>query len=77
MSQFQHFFTGGGQSFNQSFTFRKTPPEIMIKMIESGRLPKPGEGPPPSLRKICRFQATLIAVNENGDDVCCTVTGGE
>ncbi len=54
-----------------------TPPEIMIKMIESGRLPKPGEGPPPSLRKICRFQATLIAVNENGDDVCCTVTGGE
>ena len=69
-----------------------TPPQIINKMIEAGRLPKPGEGPPPSLRAVSRFQATVVARSEktrkapragldSGDetveDVCITVSGGE
>ena len=62
-----------------------TPPAIIAKMIEAGRLPKPGEGPPPSLRAVSRFQATVIATAEMvggaeaplPEDVCVTVSGGE
>ena len=55
-----------------------TPPLIIEKMIKAGKLPKPGEGPAPSLRAVSRFQATIIASNsKTGDDVCVTVSGGE
>ena len=54
-----------------------TAPESFIESIEQGRLPKPGDGPPTEERANRRFQSTLIAVNEAGDDVAVSVTGGD
>lgn len=54
------------------------PPSIIEKMVKAGKLPKPGEGPSPSMRSVSRFQATVIASNKGiGKDVCITVSGGE
>jgi len=54
-----------------------TAPEFFIESIEQGRLPKSGEGPPAEERANRRFQSTLIAVNEAGDDIAVRVTGGD
>ena len=54
-----------------------TPPEVILRLIDEGRLPKPGEGPPLDERAKRRFQSTLIAVNEAGEDVAVTVRGGD
>ena len=54
------------------------PPEIISKMIKSGRLPKPGEGPSPKERRSRRFQTTVIVGGERaGDRSVAVVRGGE
>lgn len=58
-------------------THNVTPPEVLIELIDKGRLPQPGQGPPPEDRARARFQSTLVASNEAGEDVAVTVTGGE
>ncbi len=53
------------------------PPAVLLESIDRQLLPKPGQGPPPEERAKRRFQSTLVAVNEAGDDVAVTVTGGD
>eukprot|EP00041_Stephanoeca_diplocostata_P020941 m.479175 g.479175 ORF g.479175 m.479175 type:complete len:221 (+) comp21697_c0_seq8:88-750(+) len=55
-----------------------TPPEVVQKMIDAGRLPKPGMGPTPELRAKTRFLSVLVA-EADGSDVTSTVaiSGGE
>jgi short subunit dehydrogenase-like uncharacterized protein len=53
------------------------PPEFFIESIESGRLPRPGQGPSLEERAKRCFLSTLVAVNEAGDDVAVTITGGD
>lgn len=54
-----------------------TPAEVLLESIDRGMLPKPGQGPPLEERAERRFQSTLVAVNEAGDDIAVTVTGGD
>ena len=55
----------------------KTPPEVIKKMIEAGRLPKPGEGPTPEMRAKSRFLSAILATGENGEQIACTIEGRE
>lgn len=52
-------------------------PDVLLRMIDEGILPKPGEGPTPEDRAGCRFQSTLVAYNEAGENVAVCVTGAE
>ena len=63
----------------QSAQFVNAParPEVLQRLIEEGKLPKPGEGPSPEARASARFQSTLVARNEVDESVTVTVTGAE
>ena len=54
------------------------PPAVIQRMVDAGRLPKPGEGPSPTMRARSRFQAVVVAEAEAGvHDVCIVISGGE
>eukprot|EP00440_Ansanella_granifera_P055020 gb/GFBE01059643.1/.p1 GENE.gb/GFBE01059643.1/~~gb/GFBE01059643.1/.p1 ORF type:complete len:443 (+),score=71.55 gb/GFBE01059643.1/:1-1329(+) len=53
------------------------PPEVIEKMMSAGRLPKPGEGPKPEVRKVSRFTAVLDCWADNGSHLIASVSGGE
>ena len=53
------------------------PPEVIRKMIEAGRLPKPGEGPLPKHRRRMAFLSLLSAEAEDGTKAYVAVRGGE
>eukprot|EP00927_Polykrikos_kofoidii_P073237 TRINITY_DN69299_c0_g1_i1.p1 TRINITY_DN69299_c0_g1~~TRINITY_DN69299_c0_g1_i1.p1 ORF type:complete len:455 (+),score=76.85 TRINITY_DN69299_c0_g1_i1:64-1365(+) len=55
----------------------KVPPAVIEKMIEAGRLPKPGQGPSPEVRAKSRFLSAVIATAENGESIACTLSGHE
>jgi len=61
----------------EALALQPTPPEVLKKLIEAGKLPKPGEGPSPSLRSKSRFLSLIVATNEAGNSVAVTVNGGE
>jgi len=51
--------------------------EVLMHMIDEGKLTKPGEGPTPAQCAHGRFQSTLIAYNEAGEDVAMMIAGAE
>jgi short subunit dehydrogenase-like uncharacterized protein len=53
------------------------PPSKLKMMIKAGRLPKPGEGPSPSMRERCRFATLVVARAESGETASVLVSGGE
>jgi len=55
------------------------PPEKIAAMIDQGRLPKSGQGPPPKHRSKSAFLSILIAEadSEENETVCVAVRGGE
>jgi len=59
------------------FVTEPAPPEVLLRMIEEGKLPKPGEGPLPQARARCRFQTTIVARNEADESVAVIVSGRE
>lgn len=59
------------------FVTNRAPPEVLLRMIDEGKLPKPGEGPLPEARARCRFQTTIVARNEANESVAVMLSGGE
>ena len=53
------------------------PPEVMKRLLDSGRLPKPGEGPSPKKRAKSRFDAILTVEGEDGSTIDVSCNGGE
>ena len=53
------------------------PPAKLLQMIEAGRLPSPGEGPPAAVRAACRFATIAIAKSATGEQASVVVSGGE
>lgn len=53
------------------------PPEVVQKLIDSGRLPKPGEGPSAATRAKSFFGAVFIGVNKEGIPLILSVKGGD
>eukprot|EP00943_MAST-04B_sp_MAST-4B-sp1_P007942 g7942.t1 len=53
------------------------PPNVIRRLIESGRLPKPGEGPKPAKRAKSRFDAILTIEGEDGSTIDVSCNGGE
>lgn len=47
------------------------------ELVESGRLPKPGEGPPPEERARSWFKFLLLAEGEGGGRLLGSVSGGD
>jgi short subunit dehydrogenase-like uncharacterized protein len=60
-------------------TTNPIPPEKIKEMIDQGRLPKPGEGPPSKHRANSVFLTLLVAEADNDENarVCVAVRGGE
>ena len=53
------------------------PPAVIKRLVDAGRLPKPGQGPSPEVRKRARFATYLTAQAEDGKEVHARVSGGE
>jgi len=56
---------------------KPAPVEVVEKLIQAGRLPKPGEGPSPEIRRGARFIAVLECLADDGERLVATVRGGE
>eukprot|EP00933_Yihiella_yeosuensis_P061992 TRINITY_DN64895_c0_g1_i1.p1 TRINITY_DN64895_c0_g1~~TRINITY_DN64895_c0_g1_i1.p1 ORF type:complete len:437 (+),score=72.29 TRINITY_DN64895_c0_g1_i1:32-1342(+) len=53
------------------------PPEIVEQLMAAGKLPKPGEGPKPEVRKRSKFAAVLNCTADDGSEIIVSVSGGE
>lgn len=53
------------------------PPEVVKKLIESGRLPKPGQGPSAEFRAKSFFGGIYVGTNRKGVSLVASVKGGD
>jgi len=51
------------------------PPEILLRLISEGKLPKPGEGPSEEQRKKNSFKMTFIGESEDGKKMITWISG--
>lgn len=53
------------------------PPEVIERLMAEGKLPKPGEGPKPEVRKVSRFVSIIECQADDGSELVATMRGGE
>mmetsp|Transcript_53500 Transcript_53500/g.171443 ORF Transcript_53500/g.171443 Transcript_53500/m.171443 type:complete len:433 (-) Transcript_53500:196-1494(-) len=53
------------------------PPEVVEKLVKAGKLPKPGEGPNPEVRRRARFVVVIDCLADDGSRLVTTMRGGE